>query len=826
MADLLIRIRADEGGTKGILKGVTDSIEDAGKASEKHGSLIGGLGDVLGKVGLAAMGIQAGIGVATGAVQGLIGPALDAQQVTAQLQSVLASTGGKAGVTQEAVENLSNALSKVTPFEDEAITSGQSLLLTFTNIGQDVFPQATETMLDMSQALGQDMKSSAIQLGKALNDPIKGITALTRVGVSFTEEQKDQIKTMAEAGDIAGAQALILKELQTEFGGAAKAAGETFGGQLTILQTALGNVQEAIGGPLLKVLNDLMKHLLPLITAFADALPGAIDDFLASMQPVVDFIGGFLIPHLTDLGTAITMVFQGDFQGAVDLLQTSIIPRIQDFGNTVVQWIADQLPLIGAKLQEWASTFIEWVKPLIPPLLVELGVLAHDLLQWIIDQGPPLLLQFGDWTKAAIGWVVQAATDIVPQLGEFLSGLLGWLRENAPSLAERFLAEFVPAAIGWVAQAAIEITPKLAVLLFEIGKWIVTEGVPGLVGLAIDLGEAIVRGLLKGLANVGGQVGGAVKNLANQAIASAKEALGISSPSREFERIGRQIGDGLIAGIRDRHAAVAAAAEDVTEVVTDAAEEIGRAWGSASLDLKEAQLAMGETFSSVARDAETFIADKASAALVDYIVTVAQWNRTQEEMATNAATATEAITTQAEAVRGAASQFTTAASSTKNFTLTTQGVGSTFAQALQAQVTPAASGGGGGGGGSSDPAVQHSLSTNGGDYFATYNFQKGLGSSDADAARIANEAAAAAGKRRYGGPVVRGQAYVVGEGGPELFVPRADGLVVPNQGAGAIGGPEVHLHVQGNVFTERDLLEFVRVGLLRLGSSNLSVGLA
>ena len=31
-------------------------------------------------------------------------------------------------------------------------------------------------------------------LGKALNDPVKGITALGRAGVTFTDEQKKQIK--------------------------------------------------------------------------------------------------------------------------------------------------------------------------------------------------------------------------------------------------------------------------------------------------------------------------------------------------------------------------------------------------------------------------------------------------------------------------------------------------------------------------------------------------------------------------------------------------------------------------------------------------------
>lgn len=99
------------------------------------------------------------------------------------------------------------------------------MLLTFTNIGKDVFPDATSTMLDMATAMNggltpsaEQLKGTSIQLGKALNDPISGISALSKVGVTFTEQQKKQIEAMVQAGDAAGAQKLILAELGREFG--------------------------------------------------------------------------------------------------------------------------------------------------------------------------------------------------------------------------------------------------------------------------------------------------------------------------------------------------------------------------------------------------------------------------------------------------------------------------------------------------------------------------------------------------------------------------------------------------------------------------------
>ena len=113
----------------------------------------------------------------------------------------------------------------MTTYSDDAVQAGQNMLLTFTNIGKETFPEATKTLLDMATAMNggatasaEQLSSQAIQLGKALNDPVQGLSALSRVGVTFTEEQKNVIKTMAETGNVAGAQKLIIAELNREFG--------------------------------------------------------------------------------------------------------------------------------------------------------------------------------------------------------------------------------------------------------------------------------------------------------------------------------------------------------------------------------------------------------------------------------------------------------------------------------------------------------------------------------------------------------------------------------------------------------------------------------
>lgn len=198
---------------------------------------------------------------------------LDHTKVTAQSAAVVKSTGGAANVTASQMEQLADKLERVSTIDGDVIQSGENMLATFTNIrneagkGNDVYTRATKTMLDMSVALGQDTKSSAMQLGKALNDPIKGLTALQRVGVSFTEQQKKQITTLTENGKTQEAQKIILAELNKEFGGSAKAAGKAAGpmGKLMVKMRQIG---DSIGQILLPMVQKASEWLQKLANWF------------------------------------------------------------------------------------------------------------------------------------------------------------------------------------------------------------------------------------------------------------------------------------------------------------------------------------------------------------------------------------------------------------------------------------------------------------------------------------------------------------------------------------------------------------------------------
>lgn len=176
----------------------------------------------------------------------VVAAAEEALVTEAKVAGVLRATGNAAGFTVNQLSAMADEFSRLTGIDDEVILNAEAVLLTFRKIGKDVFPEATKAALDMSAVMGQDLQSSMVQIGKALNDPIAGISALSRVGVTFTEDQKAMIKSFVEMNDIAGAQGVILAELQSEFGGTAEEMemASTGSGKLKV---AFGNLQEELG---------------------------------------------------------------------------------------------------------------------------------------------------------------------------------------------------------------------------------------------------------------------------------------------------------------------------------------------------------------------------------------------------------------------------------------------------------------------------------------------------------------------------------------------------------------------------------------------------
>ena len=251
IGDLVVNLSSRSNNFKSGIDKAKKDLSSFESSVQRAGS---GITKMFGGIAVAAAGALAGL-ASISAVKEFAAAATVQIQAERKLQAVLAATGNAANLSAQEIRAYASELQGLTSFGDEATINAAGVLATFTAIRGDVFKEALATAQDMSSVMGSDLQGSIVQVGKALNDPIRGMSALSKVGVSFNDQQREMIKSLQESGDIMGAQRVILEELKREFGGAAQAMADPF----TQVNNALGDVYEQLGFIAL----DIGKRFLP-----------------------------------------------------------------------------------------------------------------------------------------------------------------------------------------------------------------------------------------------------------------------------------------------------------------------------------------------------------------------------------------------------------------------------------------------------------------------------------------------------------------------------------------------------------------------------------
>lgn len=222
----------------------------------------------------------------------------------AQLDAALASTGGTVGVSREEMIKFAEDTQKSFAFADEEVNNMQTTLLKFQNVQGDVFRRAEQVALDLATRMGTDLPSAAQTLGRALDDPARGMMLLRRAGILLTDQQEATIKTLDATGQSAKAQSMLLDLLTEKVGGAAAAFAKTDAGKFAIAMNLVGDSMEKIGGIIAPVITKLAEGLNILVTGFT-SLPEPLQEaivfvgmFAAAIGPIL-FVIGSLIESFT-----------------------------------------------------------------------------------------------------------------------------------------------------------------------------------------------------------------------------------------------------------------------------------------------------------------------------------------------------------------------------------------------------------------------------------------------------------------------------------------------------------------------------------------------
>jgi len=426
-----------------------------------------------------------GLGVAGGAAIAFGKSALDAAQEAEQVQNrvaaIIKATGGAANVSAKQIEKFAQKQQMLVGVDDEVLKKSYGILLTFKNVrneagkGNDIFNRTAKSLADLAAAGFGDTDSAAKAMGKALQDPIKGVTALSRAGVTFSEDQKKMIRTLVESGDLLTAQKIILGEVEGQVGGTAK-AGVTASERMKI---AFGELQEQVGTALLPAFTKLSDWMIETglpavqkffkwmgdnkttVTAVAIAfgvLTAAVYAANAAMwalslNPIVLIIAA-IVAGLTLLVAGFIIAYNKSetFKGAVDSLKGRLM-SIPPVINAVWDGIKIAFNIWAAGWEIMVNSFIiglngiirgvNFIKPgkdfptlphLKIPRLAEGGIVDRPTLAMIGEAGPeavvPLSRTNGIGTNVTINVTVSPMSSPTDVGAAVVDALQAWSRRN------------------------------------------------------------------------------------------------------------------------------------------------------------------------------------------------------------------------------------------------------------------------------------------------------------------------------------------------------------------------------------------------------------
>jgi hypothetical protein len=228
LGDAILHLKADRSELESGLEGATGGIT----------SWLGGIQSAI-TTGL--------VGAAVGAVMHGVRAAAEEETAFMKLEAVYRATGGAVGMTVDELKQLAEQLMFTTGIEHEQFIQAEAVAMTYGNISREVMPRLLTVAADMAALFDGDVVSSTRNVALALSAGEDGLMRLRRAGVIFTDEQREMISTMMATGDAAGAQNIILTELESRFGGTAAANMDTFNGRLAALKSGIGELWEALG---------------------------------------------------------------------------------------------------------------------------------------------------------------------------------------------------------------------------------------------------------------------------------------------------------------------------------------------------------------------------------------------------------------------------------------------------------------------------------------------------------------------------------------------------------------------------------------------------
>lgn len=492
---------ADTAAFESGLNGAQKTLKRFSRDMAKIGQQVTGVGQAL-TLGLTAP--IAAFGVAS------VRAAQQSADAFAQVEAALKSMGGASGRTAEQLQANAKALQDMAAIDDDEILRNVTAnLLTFGKVSGPVFDRAQTAIVDLATRMKMELQPATLLVGKALNDPLKGLTAMGRAGIQFTDAQKAMITQMVKVGNVAGAQSIILGELEGQFGGSAKAAADA--NPYARLSIALGELSETIGAKLIPVVQPMVESLTRLLQGF-DKLSPAAQKFAVVGGIIAAAIGPLLIVIGSLLGAVSTIAafMAGPAVVALGAFLAPLLPIIAAVGALVAVFLIFRKQITPV-LQEWGKTVAEVLGPKIAPLIDALKAAFSSFVALVAPMFQPsgamgqalglflgLMTRWVNASTALLGGLFDVITNIFNALSAAFRGdwsaMWGYLGKAVLSAVKGIGAAFAamyPEVVAWVKKTwegvKLWLVDKFTTIVKAVG-----EKVQAVAGFFKDLWDAVV----------------------------------------------------------------------------------------------------------------------------------------------------------------------------------------------------------------------------------------------------------------------------------------------------------------------------------------------
>jgi len=368
----------------------------------------------------------------------------------ARLEAVIRATGGAAGVSADHVKALASQLQRTTTFGDEATIAAASLLLTFKGVSNgigesnQVFDRAIIVGQDMAALIGTDLNNAMMMLGKALEDPRVGITALRRAGLTFTDSQRTMIDTLVKSGQSMEAQKMILDALESQVAGTARAVAATAGGTMRQAFNDVGDAMERVGQVFDPIRIRLSQGVSDMARRFQELPSGvvvatvAIAGLAAAIGPLLVVTGTLLTSYAKVIQTL--PVLMNNYNAVANIVNTKVVPSIVKMNAALV---ANPIGIVVVALGALAAAFVyvyqrsetfrELVSFMVQPILNLATAIRDGLGQVLIWLGNAFSGVFSSITETVSGFVTNTLNFLGNLLPEGVRNSMEVFSENMTS---------------------------------------------------------------------------------------------------------------------------------------------------------------------------------------------------------------------------------------------------------------------------------------------------------------------------------------------------------------------------------------------------------